>query len=136
MLSYQKPIVLLNEDLAEGVYAASGGGDDCYTASASITQTPEGGRENYCIHADGKHDADHQSSQQILILYFNQPVTYVSSNGTYVSGNGTNVLKIKYTYWNNPTDNIGLGDVYVTSAAGLVVNSTAELICNHHEGDL
>ena len=51
MKNYEKPIVLMNDEVSEGVYAASGAsaGDDCYTAWAEILQTPETGRENYCI---------------------------------------------------------------------------------------
>ena len=41
---YEKPIVVVNEDLAEGVYTASG---DCYNVSAVIVQTPELGNETY-----------------------------------------------------------------------------------------
>ena len=37
MRKYEKPIAVVNSNLAEGVYAASG----CYTATASIHQTPD-----------------------------------------------------------------------------------------------
>ena len=68
MMNYEKPIVLANEDVAEGVYAASGAGvgSDCYTVSAYITQTPEIGNETYCIHMDAVHAADQHSTQQDL----------------------------------------------------------------------
>lgn len=42
MRKYVKPIAVVNSNLAEGVYAASG---DCYTVSANITQTPAEGRQ-------------------------------------------------------------------------------------------
>ena len=42
MREYAKPVVTVDNGLAEGVYAASG----CYTASAYIHQTPEPGRED------------------------------------------------------------------------------------------
>ena len=58
---------------------------------------------------------------QILTLNFNQPVTYQSSGGSLQSGDGTSSIKIKYGYWNNRTDNIGLGDVVVKSNPGLAV---------------
>ena len=84
MRKYVKPIAVVNSNLAEGVYAASG---DCYTVSANITQTPAEGRQYYVIHMDGSHAATdgHHSTQQMLTLTFNQPVTYVSSNGNDVS---------------------------------------------------
>ena len=39
MSKYVKPVISLDEGMAEGVYAASGAG--CYTASAYIHQTPQ-----------------------------------------------------------------------------------------------
>ena len=46
MRKYVKPIAVVNSNLAEGVYAASG---DCYTVSANITQTPAEGRQYYLM---------------------------------------------------------------------------------------
>ena len=48
MKQYSKPVVSIDNGLAEGVYAASGAG--CYEASASIQQTPQTGRGDYRIH--------------------------------------------------------------------------------------
>lgn len=120
---YKRPLILLNDDLAEGVYADGSGADsDCYTTTARIHQTPQPGREDYRIQVDAKHDADHNSANhQQLVLSFNQAVVYSSSNGTYISGNNTTSLTIDYYYWNNHKDNIGLGDVVVTSGEGLAV---------------
>lgn len=135
MTNYEKPVVLANEEIAEGVYAASGAGGDCYTVTAYIHQTPETGRGDFRIQVNAVHAAgdDHHSGKQTLILYFNQPVTYSSSNGTLASGDNTSELHIDYSYHNNAYDNIGLGDVVVTSDAGLAVNN-AVLICNHDCG--
>ena len=132
MKNYVKPVVLANEELAEGVYAASG---DCYTISGYIHQTPQTGRGDYRIQFDGKHAANdgHHSGKQTLIVSFNMPVVYKGSNGTLVSGDGTNTLSIDYSYHNNASDNIGLGDVIVEADAGLaVVGST--LTCNYDCG--
>ena len=124
-MKYEKPIVIANKELAEGVYAASGSvnGDTCYTATAYIHQSPEEGRGDYRIQVNGVHSADHTNNEQLLYISFNNPVTYKSSNGVLVSGNGTNMLVIKYSYWQNPNDNIGLGDLVVESDAGLSVTS-------------
>lgn len=132
MKTYEKPVVLANEELAEGVYAASGaGGSDCYEVTAYIHQTPQTGRGDYRIQVNGKHNATgHHSTGQVLILYFNQSVDYVSSNGTLKSGDGTSELKIDYSYHNNEKDNIGLGDVVVTSEPGLAITG-AVLECNY-----
>lgn len=131
MKDYVKPVVLVNEELAEGVYAASG----CYTAKAYITQTPELGRENYCVHVDATHAASdgHHSGQQVLTLYFNQPVNfdYVQDkeHAACTGGDGTDALQITYSYHNNANDFIGLADVYVKAGPGLSVDD-AILTCN------
>ena len=116
--NYTKPVIVMNNDVTEGVYLASG----CYTTSAYIHQSPDhGGAGTYRIQVDGKHEADHTKEAQLLMFTFNQPVTYGGSNGTLVSGSGTTTLTISYGYHQNPTDNIGLGDVIVESEAGLAV---------------
>ena len=116
---YRKPVIMTAEDLAEGVYLASG----CYTATANIHQKPETGRGDYRIQVDGKHNADHTKEKQWLTISFNMPVTYSSSTGTIISGDGTNTLVIEYAYHQNPSDNIGLGDLVVQADSGLAITS-------------
>lgn len=137
MIDYIKPTVLGNEEISEGVYAASGaiGENNCYTVTAIIHQSLETGRGDYRIQVNGIHAAvnGHHSSEQILTLFFNQPVSYSSSNGELYSGDGTNILSIKYNYHNNGYDNIGLGDIIVTSDTGLSITQ-ATLSCNYDCG--
>ncbi len=134
MKDYVKPMVLANEDLAEGVYAASGKltGDDCYSVSSNIHQRPQEGRGDYRIQFDATHGASdgHHSGEQNLIVAFNMPVEYVGSNGTYVSGSGTNTIVVRFNYHSNGTGLIGLGDLIVKADAGLAITS-AQLTCNH-----
>lgn len=132
MKNYVKPVVLANEALAEGVYAASGGEffDGCYRTEAEIKQRPETGRETYVIQFDAWHETNHDSTHQRLIITFNQPVTYVWSSGTLKEGDGTSTLKIDYDYHNNTTDKIGLGNLEVKSADGLTILGTT-LQCNY-----
>jgi len=125
---YTKPIIIPNEEIAEGIYAASG---DCYYVTAEIKQRPETGRGDHRIQVNGRHDTDHHSSEQILTLTFNMPVVYKSSNGTLVGGSGTNSIHIKYNYHNNGVDNIGLGDVVVESDTGLAIMGCS-ISCNRH----
>lgn len=117
MKTYSKPIVTVDTGLAEGVYAASG----CYTAIAYIHQTPQTGRGDYRIQVNGKHHANHTKEAQTLTISFNQNVTYVSGGAGLISGNGTPTLKVKLSYHQNPTDNIGFGDLVVTSDTGLAI---------------
>lgn len=134
MTNYEKPVILANEDLAEGVYAASGaggGGENCYSVTAYIHQTPDNGNRTYRIQVNGTHSSTtHHSTGQVLVLNFNLPVTYVSSNGSLAGGDGTAELRISYGYHNNGTDNIGLGDVVVEADDGLSV-AGARLECNY-----
>lgn len=132
-MAYEKPVVTLNKDEAEGVYMASG--SDCYTVWAYIHQRPETGRESYVIQVNAVHAAGngHHSGEQILTLTFNQPVNYLWSAGTLVGGDGTNEIEIRYNYHNNGNDNIGLGDVYVSSGEGLA-DPSAVLSCNYDCG--
>ena len=98
MKTYSKPVVTIDIGLAEGVYAASG----CYTASAYIHQTPQTGRGDYRIQ-----------------------VNYVSGGAGLISGNGTLILTIKLSYHQNPNDNIGFGDLVVTSDPGLAITGVS-----------
>ena len=109
MTNYESPVILRTEELAEGVYLASG----CYTASAYIHQTPQSGSGEYRIQVNGQHSADHTKEAQTLTISFS----------LLVSGSGTNTLVINYNYHQNPTDNIGLGDLVVQADAGLAVTS-------------
>jgi len=136
MKDYERPVVLATEETAEGVYAASG--DDCYTVSAYIHQRPETGRGDYRIQVNGSHAAvdGHHSGEQRLILTFNQPVVYVGSNGSLSSpgeGEESYTIEITYNYHNNAIDEIGLGDVIVTSMPGLA-DPSAVLTCNYDCG--
>ncbi len=121
MKTYSKPVVTIDNGLAEGVYAASG----CYTADAYISQTPETGRGDYRIQVNGKHNADHTKEEQILTISFNQNVTYVSGGESLISGSGTPTLQVKLKYHQNPSDNIGFGDLIVTADAGLAITGVS-----------
>ena len=123
MREYKKPVVTVDNELAEGVYAASGAG--CYTATAKIHQTPQIGRGDYRIQVNGKHSADHTKEAQVLTISFNQNVTYVSGGEGLISGNGTSILKVKLSYHQNPNDNIGFGDLVVTADAGLAITGVS-----------
>ena len=123
MKQYSKPVVSIDNGLAEGVYAASGAG--CYKASAYSQQTPQTGRGDYRIQVNGHHNADHTKESQVLTISFNQNVTYVSGGAGLSSGDGTPTLTIRLSYHQNPTDNIGFGDLVVTSDAGLSITGVS-----------
>ena len=126
MKGYKKPVIFVDSGMAEGIYTASGAtSSGCYDASAYIHQTPETGRGDYRIQIKGKHNSDHTKEQQILTISFNQNVNYVSGGAGLQSGNGTTTLHIKLSYHQNPTDNIGFGDLIVNSDAGLAITGVS-----------
>lgn len=138
MKNYVRPVALVNEELAEGVYAASG---DCYTFTANIHQTPQDGRGDYRIQLNGVHDAadGHHSNSCRVEIDFNIPIQYVSSGAGAYYGDGTTRLVLDYNnsggnYHNNARDNIGLGDLVVTADLGLAVVDVKCTYCSQECG--
>ena len=139
MKKYAKPMVLVNAELSEGIYMASGAatGSECYTVNVNIHQRPQSGSGEYRMQVDAVHAADHHSTAQTLTVNFNLPVTYVGSNGTLLGGDNTTTLQIGYVYHNNFNENIGLGDLIVNADAGLAIigaSVTCNMTCSQHDG--
>lgn len=136
---YERPTVVKSDDLAEGVFMASGDGSACYTTTANIHQVPETGRGDYRIQVDGHHDTSsgdkHCNDWQQLVISFNNPVTYKSSNGQLVSGDNSTTLTIQYSYHQNSIDNIGLGDLCVESEPGLAITNVYITDAGHQFGN-
>ena len=138
MKKYVKPVVAANEGLAESIYMGSG---NCYTFNARITQTPETGRDTFVVQMDGNHSATHHSSVRNVVVVFDNPVNYVSSNAASVAGDGTNTLTLTFkddngSYHNNGNDYIGLGQLQVRAAApSLSIVKTYCNYCNEECGD-
>lgn len=120
-MKYKKPVMEICSDYAEGIYAASG--SNCYTTFAHIVQSPVVGRGDYRIQINAVHNANHTSETQKLIIQFNQNVSYVLSNGELINGNNTDTLIIKFSYWQNEYDNIGLGELIVVSDENLEIKN-------------
>ena len=125
MNTYKKPVAeKISFTYENQVVAASSPDGGCYTVSAYIHQVPETGRGDFRIQVNAQHSASHSCSQQTLYISFNQPVTYKWCNGSgayCISGDGTTTLAVGLSYWNNPTDSIGIGDLVVESEAGLAI---------------
>ncbi len=131
MKKYEKPVVMINEELAEGVYAHSGlTGTGCYTVIVKeIKQELQNGRQNYCIQFDAIHDTIHHGHLQHLVITFDKPVEHVSG-GTLCSGNNTQTLVIDYSYHQNSSDRIGNGAVYVYTPETTLAVTDAYMECN------
>ena len=108
------------------------------THSKSGKELNKGWREDYRIQVNATHAAadSHHGGVQHLIISFNQPVHYsfCNANGASLAGgDGTNTLDIGLTYHQNGNDNIGFGDLVVTSEPGLAITG-AVMTCNHDCG--
>lgn len=77
MKDYVKPIVLSNEELAEGVYAASGGipEGDCWTVKASSVQDWNGSHNVFEVTAVHSKDYKHISIETVVTLTFSETLT-------------------------------------------------------------
>lgn len=74
MKVYEKPIVLVSEGAAEGVFAASGE-PECWTIDVVSAQNWSGSHhvfEVHCVHSD---TVEHISSATTVTVTFNQPLT-------------------------------------------------------------
>lgn len=71
MKTYAKPMILANDELAEGVYAASGGNTsgDCWTVSASSEQEWNGAEHVFevkAVHGSGEHISGEQAFKLVF----------------------------------------------------------------------
>ncbi|MBE5908982.1 MAG: hypothetical protein E7278_09120 [Lachnospiraceae bacterium] len=71
MKTYEKPVVIENKDLAEGVFAASGdSSSDCWAAYAITTQASNGSHHVYEVHATHSKSVEHITSNVVYTLSF------------------------------------------------------------------
>jgi hypothetical protein len=116
MKNYSKPIILPNEELAEGVYAASG----CWTITGWEHQANlDTGRNDYRFQLSAQHNGESGHGTKYTIkVTFDQLVNYEScATASYVSGNGTDTLILtRLNGATNPNEGVGFGDLYVKYA--------------------
>lgn len=95
MMDYEKPVVLANEDVAEGVYAASGAGSaDCWTVSPVSVQDWDGSSHVFEVHCVHTNTVEHISSASTVTLTFSNTLTAARSEfDTTFSGNTVTVVR-------------------------------------------
>lgn len=98
MSEYLKPVVLENEELSEGVYAASG---DCWTVDVTLAQPDAGGYANFRVNAVHSTTAQHISTDTTIVIVFNQPVTNATFEGFDVSISGNTVTLTRTSHGNS-----------------------------------
>lgn len=103
---YNKPMVLLNDDFAEGVYMASGGragesSSDCWTIDVPSVQDWNGSHhvfEPHCVHSNAM---EHISTAITVSVTFNHTVTDAySENGWECTVNGSTVTVTRPSHAN------------------------------------
>ncbi len=78
MKNYEKPVLMKEEDLAEGVYAASGdvtSGGDCWTVEPVSVQDWNGSHHVFEIRCRHTNAVEHISSATTVVLTFNNELT-------------------------------------------------------------
>lgn len=90
MKAYVKPVILVNDELTEGVYAASGAASsDCWTVTVTKDQDDAGGYCTFRVAAQHSNSAQHISSKTVVTVVFDKVITNAEFEGfeASVSGN-------------------------------------------------
>lgn len=97
---YMSPIVLVDAELSEDVYMTGSGSGDCWTMTTELVQRNAGnGDTNFRVaatHSSGLHI----STETIVTITFNQPVSDVRFEGFDVSVNGNIAVLTRTTHAN------------------------------------
>lgn len=128
MREYKKPVVAVDNGLAEGVYAASG----CLVGRIA-DESYEGGMGNkYRFAVYYTHQTkDHSNTAQIVVVKLNAPVNVVdgSAQNFLQSGNGTNTLTfVRNSSMNNSGADQGMFNVVVQPVSGDASSLKATLV--------
>lgn len=128
MREYKKPVVTVDNGLAEGVYAASG----CLVGRIA-DESYEGGMGNkYRFAVYYTHQTkDHSNTAQTVIVRLNAPVNVVdgSAQNFLQSGNGTDTLTfVRNSSMNNSGADQGMFNVVVQPVTGNASSLKATLV--------
>lgn len=111
-MNYSRPSVMVNETLAEGVYAASGsaGSGECWAVSASSSQDWSGEGHIYRVKAVHSDTVEHISLSVTYTFTFAQPLTAFRCENagwpTSFSGNTATVKRINHANAYKSGDNV------------------------------
>lgn len=108
MKNYESPVVLEFEDLAEGIYAASGAAEidyendtECWTVDVSRDQANAGGYSTFRVHAEHPGSVEHISERTVVTVVFNRPVTNVEFEGFDVQVSGATATLTRVSHGNS-----------------------------------
>lgn len=128
MRTYIKPVVTVDNGLAEGIYAASG----CLVGRIT-DESYEGGMGNkYRFAVYYTHETtDHSNTAQTVVVKLNAPVNVVdgSAQNYLQSGNGTDTLTfVRDSSMNNSGSDQGMFNVVVQPVTGDASSLKATLV--------
>lgn len=93
MKNYEKPVILANDEMFEGIYMASGdGATDCWTVSAVSVQDWNGSHHVFEVHCAHDNSVEHISAGTTVQLAFSNAVTDAYSE--YASSYSGNTVTI------------------------------------------
>lgn len=96
MKNYVKPIVLANEELAEGVYAASGavGNANCWTISVRSDQDWNGSHHVFEVTIVHSDTVQHISTESTSVLTFSHALTDAYTESDFSASFGGNTMMV------------------------------------------
>lgn len=102
MKKYERPVIVVNEELAEGVYAASGVTDgECWTVDVQWAQTVDDNNVNFRVIANHPGTVAHISSASTVTIVFSHNVTSAKFEGFAADVNGNVVTLTRASHGNS-----------------------------------
>lgn len=136
MVKYEKPMVVLNEELAEGIYTASGAvSGDCWTVSVTPSQSDAGGYSTFRVAAVHSTSVQHISTKTVVTILFSDTVTSAEYEGFTASVSGSTVTLTRESHANayGSGDNFNsLLKIWAPNYSTISVIN-AEISCTHAE---
>lgn len=82
MKKYEKPVVVINEEIAEGVYAASGAMTvGCWTATGAGRQESVTARTDWRFQVDGYHIDEAHAAKVYITFVFDKEISEATFSG-------------------------------------------------------
>lgn len=127
---FEKPEIKIINETSEGVFAASGAGDGCWSISVSSTQAETNW---HTFRVDLRHNADHSSSATTVTLTFSAAIQSAEAQGFSCSVSGSTVTVTRVNHANG-TDNANYEVKVVASDPSLTKGLTCtsySVSCTH-----
>lgn len=129
MSTYEKPMVMVNEELAEGVYAASGmRSSDCWSGGVKHFRHESNGV--YCVDLDFEHDGSTGHSGASFTATFSEDVIAVEWSNCGATSSGKTVSGSFSSF--NPTEGWGPSFKVQTNKTDGSMGEPSVIITDNH----